>query len=500
MGAVDFTSNVFKKDEVNMAGTKEWVVKGGTELYPMCGETFAKAGIKKIGVIGWGSQGPAQAQNLKDTLEGTDITISIGLREGSKSFADAEAVGFSKADGTLGDMFDVISQSDMVILLISDGAQVKIHKEIFKALKPGAVLGLSHGFLLGHLNSVGEDFPEGHDIIAVCPKGMGPSVRRLYEQGRTKKGAGINASFAVHKDVSGKASDIALAWAVALGSPFVFGTTMAEEYKSDIYGERGILLGAIHGIVESLFRRYTRAGMSPEDAFINTAESITGKITPLISKKGIRAVYDAFTGEDKTTFEKAYEASYPPAREVLEECYDEVASGNEIRSVVMAVERHAAGFPMGKIDQTFTWQVGEEVRKVRKDEEIPLNPTTAGVYVATMMAQIDVLLKHGHSYSEVVNESVIEAVDSLCPYLHYKGISFMVDNCSITARLGSRKWAPRFDYILEQVAYPQLETANDKALFDAYLNHPVHEAVTTCGEMRPSVDISLVAASSMIER
>jgi ketol-acid reductoisomerase len=329
---------------------------------------------------------------------------------------------------------------------------------------------------------------------------MGPSVRRLYEQGRTKKGAGINASFAVHKDVSGKASDIALAWAVALGSPFVFGTTMAEEYKSDIYGERGILLGAIHGIVESLFRRYTRAGMSPEDAFINTAESITGKITPLISKKGIRAVYDAFTGEDKTTFEKAYEASYPPAREVLEECYDEVASGNEIRSVVMAVERHAAGFPMGKIDQTFTWQVGEEVRKVRKDEEIPLNPTTAGVYVATMMAQIDVLLKHGHSYSEVVNESVIEAVDSLCPYLHYKGISFMVDNCSITARLGSRKWAPRFDYILEQVAYPQLETANDKALFDAYLNHPVHEAVTTCGEMRPSVDISLVAASSMIER
>ena len=500
MGAVDFTSNVFKKDEVNMAGTKEWVVKGGTELYPMCGETFAKAGIKKIGVIGWGSQGPAQAQNLKDTLEGTDITISIGLREGSKSFADAEAVGFSKADGTLGDMFDVISQSDMVILLISDGAQVKIYKEIFKALKPSAVLGLSHGFLLGHLNSVGEDFPEGHDVIAVCPKGMGPSVRRLYEQGRTKKGAGINASFAVHKDVSGKASDIALAWAVALGSPFVFGTTMTEEYKSDIYGERGILLGAVHGIVESLFHHFTGAGMSPEDAFINTAESITGKITPLISKEGIRAVYDAFTGEDKATFEKAYMASYTPAREVLEECYDEVASGNEIRSVVMAGERHAAGFPMGKIDKTFTWQVGEEVRKVRKDEEIPLNPTTAGVYVATMMAQIDVLLKHGHSYSEVVNESVIEAVDSLCPYLHYKGIAFMVDNCSITARLGSRKWAPRFDYILEQAAYPKLETANDKALFDAYLNHPVHEAVTRCGEMRPSVDISLVAASSMIER
>ena len=81
-----------------------------------------------------------------------------------------------------------------------------------------------------------------------------------------------------------------------------------------------------------------------------------------------------------------------------------------------------------------------------------MNPTTAGVYIAMMMAQIDVLKRNGHSYSEIVNESVIEAVDSLCPYMHHKGVAFMVDNCSTTARLGSRKWAPRFDYILEQLA------------------------------------------------
>ena len=119
-----------------------------------------------------------------------------------------------------------------------------------------------------------------------------------------------------------------------------------------------------------------------------------------------------------------------------------------------------------------------------------------------MMAQIDVLLKHNHSYSEVVNESVIEAVDSLCPYMHYKGVSFMVDNCSTTARLGSRKWAPRFDYILEQLAYPALDnnTPVNKDLIEAFKVHKVHHAVEACCQLRPSVDISLFAESTMIER
>jgi ketol-acid reductoisomerase len=85
------------------------------------------------------------------------------------------------------------------------------------------------------------------------------------------------------------------------------------------------------------------------------------------------------------------------------------------------------------------------------------------VYVAVMMAQIDVLRAAGHSYSEIVNESVIEAVDSLCPYMHYKGVAFMVDNCSLTARLGSRKWAPRFDYILDQLAYTAIDNGTPRA-------------------------------------
>jgi len=496
----DFDTKFFPKDPVNMAGTTEYVVKGGTHLYPKVAEVFKSRGIQKIGVIGWGSQAPAQAQNLAETIEGSGISVKIGLRKDSKSFKDAEAVGFSVAKGTLGEMYEVIKESDLVILLISDAAQVELHKEIFAAMKPGATLGLSHGFLLGYLDSVGSSFPASNDVIAVCPKGMGPSVRRLYEQGKSKKGAGINASFAVHQDKSGKATDVALAWAIGLGSPFVFKTTMTEEFKSDIYGERGILLGAVHGIIEGLFRRYTKAGMTPEEAFLQSSESITGPITKTISKQGILKVYTDMNAADKALFEKAYIASYKPSREILEEIYDEVASGNEIRSVVLAGKR-LGEFPMGKIDNTITWKVGEKVRANRQEEKIPLNPTTAGVYIATMMAQIDVLLKHGHSYSEVINESVVEAVDSLCPYMHYKGVAFMVDNCSTTARLGSRKWAPRFDYILEQLAYPAIDagSATNKYIED-FKNHKVHGAVIECCKMRPSVDISLFAKSTMLER
>ena len=111
-----------------------------------------------------------------------------------------------------------------------------------------------------------------------------------------------------------------------------------------------------------------------------------------------------------------------------------------------------------------------------------------------MIAQIDVLLAAGHVYSEIVNESVIEAVDSLNPYMHARGVSYMVDNCSTTARLGSRKWAPRFDYLLSQLAYPAVDagTAADTSRINAFVKHPVHDAVGTLLEYRPSVDISVV--------
>ena len=486
----NFTSKVFNKEKITLAKTEEYIVRGGRHLFSLLPQ--ALEGVEQIGVIGWGSQAPAQAQNLRDSLIDTDIRVKIGLRQRSPSIDEAKRAGFSDSNNSLGEMFHVINESDLVLLLISDAAQAEHHEQIFEALKPGCTLGLSHGFLLGHLKNVGAEFPSNINVIGVCPKGMGPSVRRLYEQGREVNGAGINTSFAVHQDINGKATDYALGWAIGIGAPFTFQTTLESEYTSDIFGERGILLGAVHGVIECLYRRFQSQGLSEKDAFLNSAESITGPISEIISKEGIKAVYDKLDEIGKGEFRKAYSASYTPAMDILYEIYEDVACGNEIRSVIASGKRHTR-FPMGKIDGTRPWQIGIEVRANRMPNKIPLNPFTAGVYIATMIAQIDVLSEHSHPYSEIVNESVIECVDSLNPYMHFKGVAHMVDNCSTTARLGSRKWAPRFDYNLTQQAFVAIDNAEplDDSLMEKFMNHPVHDVLTVCSELRPPVDISV---------
>jgi ketol-acid reductoisomerase len=503
---IDFQTDVFKKEKITLAGQDEYIVRGGRDLFELLPKAFK--GVKQIGVIGWGSQGPAQAQNLRDSLAEakSDIVVKVGLRKGSKSFAEARAAGFSEENGTLGEMTETLCGSDLILLLISDAAQADNYKQIFSAMKPNSILGLSHGFLLGHLQSCGDDFPENISVIAVCPKGMGPSVRRLYVQGQEINGAGINSSFAVHQDVDGRATNIALGWSIALGSPFTFATTLEDEYRSDIFGERGILLGAVHGIVEALFRRYIEGRMDEELAYKNTVEGITGIISKTISTKGMLSIYNSLNEEGRRDFETAYSASYYPCMEILYECYEDVASGNEIRSVVMAGRRFLEkdglpAFPMGKIDETRMWKVGERVRAVRPAGDLgPLYPFTAGVYVALMMAQIEILRKKGHSYSEIINESVIEAVDSLNPFMHARGVSFMVDNCSTTARLGSRKWAPRFDYILTQQAFVTVDAGSpiNRDLISNFLSDPVHNAIETCAKLRPTVDIAVTANADYV--
>eukprot|EP00171_Calliarthron_tuberculosum_P006831 IDg6831t1 len=197
--AADFQTKIFKKEPLKLIDTTEYIVRGGRDVFEKLPAAFN--GVKEVAVIGWGSQGPAQAQNMRDSFRdaGVEARVSIGLRKGSSSFALAQAAGFSEADGTLGEMYDVISRADLVVLLISDAATAGCYKQVFAAMKPGATLGLSHGFLLGHMDSVGEAFPENMSVILVAPKGMGPSVRRLYVQGKKVNGAGINCSFAVHQ-------------------------------------------------------------------------------------------------------------------------------------------------------------------------------------------------------------------------------------------------------------------------------------------------------------
>src|SRR5260221_4807978 len=448
-----FETSIFEKESITVADRREAIVRGGRHLFGLLRR--ALEGVRQIGVIGWGPQGSAQAQNLRDSLGGA-VKVVVGLRKGSESADEARGSGFTEQAGTLGEMFEVIRACEMVILLISDAAMAKLYSDVFAALRPGTTLGLSHGFLLGYLSQNGEEFPADVDVIAVCPKGMGASVRALYLQGAEVNGAGINASFAVHQDVTGRATDRALAWSVALGAPYTFQTTLLSEYLSDISGERAILLGAVHGIVESLYRRYRDLGMTDEDAFRHSAESVTGPISKTISRRGLDGVYQRLDPEGRRIFAEAYSVAYPVGLELIEEIYDEVRSGNEIRSVVLAGERLARR-PMGKIDQSQMWLVGQKVRADRIEEDIPLDPFTAGVFCGVMMAQVDVLIGHGHPYSEIANESVIEAVESLNPYMHPPGGADLGDNRPITARLGSRNGAPRVDDLFSQQAWPAID-------------------------------------------
>jgi ketol-acid reductoisomerase len=485
-------STHFDLIDIDLDGTTERILPGGRHLFPLLPDAFA--GINQIGVIGWGVQARAQAMNLRDSLRGSPIRVTVGLRAGSASYDGARADGFSEADATLGEMTDVIRTSDLVILLISDAALVERHHEIFTALKPHAIVGLSHGFLLAHLQSQGGCFPSNHSVIAVCPKGMGKSVRRLYEQGAEIDGAGINCSVAVHADVDGRATDVALAWAIAIGAPFIFETTLESEYLSDLAGERAILLGIPHAIAEAVYRRCIELGDKPRDAFIRSTESMTGPLARTISHGGLQAVLDGLSGDNRAAFDHAYCASYRACLPLVEELYDEVRCGSEVTGVCLAATRRSRS-PMPEIDGSRMWRVGADVRAARDQDGRPvdIDPMTAGIFCGAMMAQVDVFRDEGHPWSEIANESIIELVDSLIPFMHARGVAYMVDNCSVTARLGARKWGPRFEAAINQQVFSRLDGdgARDDVLIKALETHPIHDVLATIAQFRPTVDIAV---------
>ena len=407
-------------------------------------------GIEKIGIIGWGSQGPAQAKNMRDTLESIslDIPIQIGLRPNSNSIKEAEESGFY-----VDTIENTLNSSDLNLLLTSDASQANNYQHFFSCLKPGSTLGLSHGFLLGHLKNLEEDFPD-NNVIMVAPKGMGPSVRKLYLEGN-----GINSSYAVYRDIDGRAKDLALGWALGIGSPQIFETTMEKEYVSDIFGERAILLGGIHGIVEYLFRKYIK-GYGFYDSYNRSVTYLVDGLSKNISKNGLLGIYYGMTDENKEIFNEYYSKGYSISKPLYEEIYEEVKSGNEIRSVILNSDK-----PMGEISGSRMWR-GAKNKNYLKDIE---DARTAGLYIGSMMAQVDILIDNGHNYSEIINESIIEAVDSLNPYMLENGISHMIDNCSTTAKLGARKWACRLDYLLEQnMNEPYISRIEE------FTNHPIH--------------------------
>lgn len=483
-----FTSKAFASllKQVDIAGTTETVMYGGERKFELLKD--ALSGVKQISVIGWSSQGPAQAQNFRDSIKaaGLGIKVVVGLREGSPSWGKAEAAGFKAADGTLTTVEEAIKNADMSLLLIADAAMATHGKDLIALAKSGSDICLSHGFYLGYLEAAGEKVRGDVNIIGVCPKGMGPSVRRLYEQG-----SGINASFAVEQG-DDAARERALAWALALGAPYTFQTTLGMEWRSDIFGERAILLGGVHGIVEAVYAWKVQNGVSPEQAYVDSVEAIVGPISQTISHEGLKGLAAKFQGDDQNKFKTSYNAAYPHMKALIEKMYWDVSSGREIQEVVSDDEHKV---PMTRVDGGDMWRVGEKVRENRP-EIARIDPDTAGIFAATMVAQVDTLRENGHHWSEVINESIIEAVDSLNPFMKAKGVDYMVDNCSITARRGSRKWAPQFQAWIVQGVLPVIDGTHEpdskEDYFAKFENHDVHVALKTLGEMRPQIDIAVV--------
>jgi ketol-acid reductoisomerase len=469
------------------SGPDEQVIRGGRIAFPLVREGLE--GVKQVAIIGWGSQGPAQAQNFRDTLReiGSDIKVVVGLREESKSIDSAIQAGFNAEDETLLEMYHAVSSSELVIVLISDGAMTENYKEIFEFMKPGATLGLSHGFLEGHLSSIDESFREDINVVMVAPKGMGPSVRNLYLQGKTQGGSGINCSVAIHQDVTGTAEAIAHSWAVAIGSPVTFQTTIPMEWRSDLFGERAILLGGVHGMVQALYDMYAK-DFFPKAAFEFSVLALTTFISPKISELGLRGFYEQYIADNesnKSFFDDGYNSSYPAFEKVMTEIYSEVSSGREIQEVI-AKTADLKDNPMSKIGDEPMWIIGQEIPSDAQFDNLEqLSAFTAGVFIAGVMAQFDLLLSKGHCVSEIVNESLIEATDSLIPFMRARGISWMVDNCSTTARLGSRKWAPRF--------YEELDAAfgSGKKVHRMWLDHTIHQDVKACYLYKPEVAIAV---------
>ncbi len=477
--------NVFGVRRIELAGTTEDVVVGGRDRFDLLPQAFE--GVTQIAVLGWSSQGPAQAQNLRESLAGRGIRVVVGLRKNSSSFAKAAECGFTVDDGTAGDMFDVASASDLVIALINDAAQSKLVDSIQRSMKAGATLGFSHGFVLGYMKIVGMKFRDDINVVAVCPKGMGPSVRALYVQGKSVNGAGINASYAIQQDVTGRARNIALGWAIAIGSPYVFETTLEKEYLSDISGERNILLGGVWATAEAMNDYYIGKQMLPHEAFARSAMAITGPISKIISEKGLLGILEAIPVANRAEFLRTVYLSYRHSLPIVTEIYNEVKSGREIGSVIdqtNAIER----FGWTKVDGTQMWRTGETARK--GNVEVPLDARTSGSYIGMMLAQVEVLRENGHCWSEIVNETIIEATDSLNPYMHVRGIDYLIDNCSVTARLGGRKWGPVLRQMVIGDVMPKVDDAQMPHDFEQwFLNHPVHDAHRVCSEFKPPVSI-----------
>lgn len=316
-----------------------------------------------IAVIGYGVQGPGQALNLKDN----GFNVIIGQRENSKSWDKAVSDGWEPGK-TLFPIEQALDKGTIIQYLLSDAGQIAVWPTVQKYLKPGKALYFSHGFGITYKERTGIVPPADVDVILVAPKGSGTSLRRMFLEDR-----GLNSSYAIFQDASGKAFDRVVALGIGVGSGYLFETTFKKEVYSDLTGERGTLMGAIQGIFAAQYEVLRSNGHSPSEAFNETVEELTQSLMPLVAENGMDWMYaNCSTTAQRGALDwwkKFRDASMP----VFKELYSEVAAGREAQRSIDSNSkddyRVKLEEELKELRESEMWQAGAQVRKLRPENQ-----------------------------------------------------------------------------------------------------------------------------------
>jgi ketol-acid reductoisomerase len=343
--------------KINFGGTVEEVVT--REEFPL---EKAREILKDevVAVLGYGVQGPAQALNMRDN--GINVIIG-GDPQRKRSWDKAVADGWVPGK-TLFPFEEAVQKGTTIQYLVSDAAQVILWPTVKNALSEGDALYFSHGFGIVYKDQTGIVAPENVDVILVAPKGSGTSVRANF-----LAGSGINSSYAVEQDYTGRALERTLAVGIAIGSGYLFPTTFQKEVYSDLTGERGVLMGALAGIMEAQYNVLRKHGHTPSEAFNETVEELTQSLIRLVDQNGMDWMY----ANCSTTAQRGALDWLPRFRDavapVFDELYESVASGEETRIVLEANSspdyREKLGAELREMRESEMWSAGAAVRSLR---------------------------------------------------------------------------------------------------------------------------------------
>lgn len=344
--------------QINFGGVEENVVT--REEFPL-EKALEVLKDETIAIIGYGVQGPGQSLNLRDN----GFNVIVGQREGSASWEKAVADGWVPGQ-TLFGIEEAAERASIIQYLLSDAGQIAVWPAIKKHLTPGKALYFSHGFGITYNERTGIVPPADVDVILIAPKGSGTSLRRMFLQGR-----GLNSSYAVFQDATGRAFERVVALGIGVGSGYLFETDFKREVYSDLTGERGTLMGAIQGIFAAQYDTLRAHGHTPSEAFNETVEELTQSLMPLVAENGMDWMYaNCSTTAQRGALDwwkKFRDATKP----VFEELYDEVAAGNEAqRSIDLNSKpdyREKLNEELREMRESEMWQTGAVVRKLRPE-------------------------------------------------------------------------------------------------------------------------------------